>query len=596
MKTIKKILFVFAILLCMPMFVNAKEYVEYTNFICDGETCNGKGTSGDGMIYNMNNAKNYEFTIIGSTINENETYTLTIVSDYKNETKTISGTELKTGYTYSNNDGNSKMKLELKDSKGEYVYIKDIYNPESTIKAFLHFNNNYNESKFDKILNSIPKTKDDKIHINAIKPDNEMLSESPITMLLEKYAKDPLHLFGSINNGQGYITIGEYDGFYKQYKVEFEFEETNPKIKEKVNKYLKEFTIEENSPIEENLMLMEDLETINYRYNEILYGSSIEMGNSMVNYSSEFKKKIKNNNLTAKLDTRAGWAGPFYGGAFGFLNLEYNGIVYGTVEVFGFRLANIIYVPDNTKDTREAYIEAALKRIKDYLPKSAKVELTYKDLIANINEDELDFTIDELVDVSKTLGEYYNLKLNGEDLDFFIVKDSSKIKKPEFNTEDIETNIIIKTDNSEVPLDTKIMAEILGKDTKEYKELMKQLNAKNGMTLDLKLFSESIKKYISKLSDGNFKVYVPIPENLRGKNISAYYIKDDGTIEEHKITVEGDYFVFDTTHFSMYTLAEKEEIKNPQTYDGIMSSIMFTVVSICGIVLILTTYKKEQNN
>ena len=47
-----------------------------------------------------------------------------------------------------------------------------------------------------------------------------------------------------------------------------------------------------------------------------------------------------------------------------------------------------------------------------------------------------------------------------------------------------------------------------------------------------------------------------MPENLKGKEITVYYINSKGEKEEHIATVKDGYATFETDHFSTYVLAE----------------------------------------
>lgn len=59
------------------------------------------------------------------------------------------------------------------------------------------------------------------------------------------------------------------------------------------------------------------------------------------------------------------------------------------------------------------------------------------------------------------------------------------------------------------------------------------------------------------LEDGSFEVRIPLSEKLKGKDLVAYYVDNNGNKEEHEVTIKDGYAVFNTNHFSTYTLAEK---------------------------------------
>ena len=337
---------------------------------------------------------------------------------------------------------------------------------------------------------------------------------------------------------------------------------------------------------------MEDLETINYKYAFPSFGEWIDSVNSIINYSSEFQNKIGYMNIGTKLDTRAGWDDQFTSGCFGFLNLLFDGVIYSYVNTTGVKQNNVLYVPDETENTREAYIKAALDRVNKYIPK-ANVKIEYAGQIADIN-DFGGLSLKDIVDVNKTLGEYYKVTIGEEEYYYFIAKDSSKMRTPVMNTVDALTDISIKTDSSEVPLDSKINTVVIDAKSDEYKEFLKKVNINNGLVVDLKLFSDSINKSISKLENGVFKVYVPLNDELRKLDLTAYYVKDNGEIEKHDVKIEGDYLVFETDHFSTYVIGGNN-LENPNTLDNVSTWVITTCVSLLGLAGAVL-YKRKYNN
>ena len=135
----------------------------------------------------------------------------------------------------------------------------------------------------------------------------------------------------------------------------------------------------------------------------------------------------------------------------------------------------------------------------------------------------------------------------------------------------------------------------------EYDKIMKILNTTNSETFDISLFSKSINKYITKLSDGSFEVKIPIKEELKDKDLVVYYINDEGKREEYEVKVENNFAVFNTNHFSIYTLAEKKtqveidetkDIDNPKTSDEIIFDLCLGIVSLLGLGLTIKVLKK----
>ena len=462
----------------------------------------------------------------------------------------------------------------------EYFYFKE--------SRFV-FNRNFDTTGMDAIYNSM--LTNGKIKINTVDPTDDFdFAETAITAALSKYETERYRIYGSCNTKNDcFVNISDKIDYskYKEYKVEYEFVKPNMLIKNRIDSYAKSFKYEEMHP-EKYLFTMEDLETINYKYTSPNFGD-IDAINAIINYSSEYQNKIGYTNIGTKLDARAGWDDKFSSGCFGYLNLIYDGIVYSYVKIAGVKQNNVLYVPDETKDTTEAYINAALERIKKYIPK-AEVKIEYAGQIDKTEEyGALD--LEEIVDVSKTLDEYYKVTIGEKEYYYFIAKDSSKMRKPMMNTVDVDTDISIKTEASEVPLDSKINTIVIDAKSDEYKEFLKQVNVSNGLVVDLKLFSESINKNISKLDSGIFKVYVPLTDELKTLDLTTYYIKDDGEIEKHKVTIEDNYLVFETNHFSTYIIGGNK-IENPATLDNIGKIIVVNSLSFITLIGVLF-YKKK---
>ena len=133
----------------------------------------------------------------------------------------------------------------------------------------------------------------------------------------------------------------------------------------------------------------------------------------------------------------------------------------------------------------------------------------------------------------------------------------------------------------------------------EYNKILKILNITNNEMFDISLFSNSIKDYITKLKDGSFEVKIPITEKFKDKELVVYYVDDEGKITDYPVTIEDEYAIFNTNHFSIYTLAEKTiiEEKNPNTGDNILVYIVLGGVALLGIITCAVVYlKKKKTN
>lgn len=343
---------------------------------------------------------------------------------------------------------------------------------------------------------------------------------------------------------------------------------------------------------------VEDMNLVNYLSNT--KDNQIKNDHSdIVNYSSDLRKLLKNNNFKYHFDIRKGNGALFYNFGAGYMLLEYNNFIYAFDFDAGYYIKQVIYIPDDTKDTDDAYIKAASKRIKEYLGHdNFKIEVA--GTRNSITDEYLDYNDiwKNLYDIYNISDNYYNLTVNGQTVEIVFEKNSKKIKDIEFITKDLESDVEINTKSSDIPLDTLIEVDEITKDENLFKEILNKLNKDNGMIFDLKLHSETLNKYITKLEDGYFEVRIPLKEEYKNKNLMAYYIKDNGEIEEYKITIKDGYGIFTTNHFSTYTIAENktsistQEIKNPNTGDNIIMYIVLVIFSLISAVIVTIKLKK----
>ena len=591
----KKIFVTLILLLITPITVLAvnESYISYENIKSNGNDIISWWSSEDTFNYGMNDSKNYSFRIKGYNLLENKEYTFSLNSDFTSFKKTYTGKELMEGIDVEREDGNGTIESKVY-SEEDKIFLKTKYEDNYFTNTNFFFNSNFDDSELDAYYNKI--IKEGALNVDAINPDENIYYEPAISASLQKYVIEPFSIYGycdEYTNCFLHISDTRYNNHYKAYKVTYSFKESDNVVKEKIEKYIQKFPVIGPDFDENKLFTLDDLENINYKYSLIQYDKydDLDIINSAINYSSEIQKLLEYGNLTAIMDTRAGWDDEFSSGSFGFLNLKYNDTIYGFIDGAGVKQNNVIYVEDNINSTRDSFIERAKDRIESYLP-NVKVSIKYAGQISDLDDTDWVIKINEMVDVTKTLGEYYKLSIGDNEYNFFIARDSSRLKTPEMNTTDLKTNIKINTNSSLVPLDTKVSATIFDNDSNEYKEQIKKTNIKEGIVLDLKLYSNSISEYISELKSGNFKVYIPIDKEYQDKSLIAYYVKDDGSIEKHEVIIKDGYAIFETNHFSTYTIgentieAEKSIISNPQTFDDIVNWIIILIISFSGLILL----------
>jgi len=301
--------------------------------------------------------------------------------------------------------------------------------------------------------------------------------------------------------------------------------------------------------------------------------------NRMINFSPEYKNDIANTNLAVVARVETGFGNQFIN-EINLIPAIVNGDSYYTDtvdEAVSAVAINAIYIPESTEDSSNAFIAAATKRIKDYY---AGTE--YENVFTISHSGAFDGTeIDAIIveNMFDTVPEdYYTLSYNGNSFPFFIIKDDAEMIEPEFATADIGTDIEIHSDDPTIPLDSAIEVEQI--DTKDRADKIKLIGLTGAEIYDLSIYSFGAGIQTSK---GNFMVYIPVSPALNGKNLTAYWVSDEGKIEEHPVTIQNGFAIFETNHFSEYILGTSDGV-NPQTLDMIQASII--TFASCGVVLL----------
>lgn len=356
------------------------------------------------------------------------------------------------------------------------------------------------------------------------------------------------------------------------------------------------------SKLEERVYNVSDLEIISYWLN----------GGSILYYSNDLMGTLGYKNFeNFSFDVRAGDNSSFNTVEAGILKFIYNDTIYFMADFVEVDGNNIIYVEDNT-DSNDL-MKSAQTRIDNYFGKD-KVKLVdtgnleeFLDSYVLDNQD----IIDEMYEynesmknlpgyVAKTKEEIANqlkdemrsmvsdiLKENehiykviiGDNTYYTLIRsDSSKMVETTYRTSDILTDVSISSSNKTIPYDALVNVRKIT-DGETYKKILDILKLTDSEMYDLKLFSKSLDNYVSKLVNGNFEVRIPIKDEYKNKNLVAYYVDDNGKVTEYEVTVKDGYAIFNTDHFSIYTLGVKN-VNNPQTGDNIINSVILAFVSI----------------
>lgn len=394
------------------------------------------------------------------------------------------------------------------------------------------------------------------------------------------------------------IEISNNEGGLGTYSIEFTYDE--PKENKVVDKLLEEYvsklkTLDFANQKPEDYYIVEDLSLINYysTSNKSELWNPSAPGRAL-KYSS-LNEITKGSNFSYFLEVRAGvqWNGLMYESAFGPMSIFYNGYLYTSKEQAVY-LKRVIYIPESTEESDDAYVAAAQKRINDYLGNS-DVTVTYGGLIADLTASLGESAEDDFYPITSN-GKYYNITVKERTYPFYIIKGSDEqLKNPTYEGMDIETKIEISSSDSSIPLDTSLNVKVI-----EDKTIGEKIGTDNYKTFDINLYSDAKETKIEKLSNGMFLVKIPVPESMSGKTLIVYYFDKDGNKEEYEVTPEKDgYISFETKHFSTYTLAEKEKINkenNPDTNDNIhiyfIASILSLIVLTISVINLTKMNKK----
>lgn len=362
----------------------------------------------------------------------------------------------------------------------------------------------------------------------SIKPETEDNAYIILTDLLAKDGITPI-----FNAEQDFTKFEGYDDKYYYTNITVTYNYDN-NIKTVVDSLTK------NIPEDQDIFKMKDFEIVNFWAN----------GGQQFYYSSELMSCMNNKNF--EFNELMGDATPFASMTAGPVTLKYDGTIYYARYMLGVEAEHVLYVPTNT--AKADYLKVMQERVDNYLGKGVAVVTdcgTADEAIASDQINPEDGVFEESSD-----GHIYKMIIGEKSFYFVIKADTESMYTPTFISSDVATDVAISANSGTLPLDTLIRVnEITGGD--QYEKIMKILALENGEIYDLKLFSQALEKNITKLEDGSFEVRIPLSEKLKGKDLVAYYVDDNGNKEEHEVTIKDGYAVFNTNHFSTYTLAEK---------------------------------------
>lgn len=153
-------------------------------------------------------------------------------------------------------------------------------------------------------------------------------------------------------------------------------------------------------------------------------------------YSNEIINIFNGSDVSFYLNLRAGGGNKetLYEYSFGDMNIYYKDYNYATKQQ-GIYLKRIIYIPQYTADSTEAYISAAQQIINDYLG-TTDVKVTYGGLLSSLEEG----CEDNFISRNTTDGNYYNIIIKGTTYNFYILKgNEEQLKCPTYLGKNLET-------------------------------------------------------------------------------------------------------------------------------------------------------------
>ena len=339
-------------------------------------------------------------------------------------------------------------------------------------------------------------------------------------------------------------------GYKKTYDVHVIYDEPDRKYEKTIKNYsnkLKKFDVSENDVDINKYLLLDDLSLINY------YVANKEIKMPLAaKYTKEVNTITEGSNISFHMQDRLGSGGELYRYGAGTVAIAYNEYFYDLIDaIVGVYISNVIYIPQNTPNNKEAYITAAQERIDSYLGKTSKVKISYGGTLDSIGEG-ANFG-EDITYKTRSDNNYYNVTINNKTYKFYIKKaNKNKLTEPVYSGKNLATNIKVSTNNASVPLDTNVEAKQVTNS-----KLKNIIGTSNYESYDIKLKSESNVSKIEKLGNGSFKVSIPIDQKLNGKNLVVYYVDSNNKVTEHAVTINNNYATFETDHFSVYTLAEK---------------------------------------
>ena len=144
--------------------------------------------------------------------------------------------------------------------------------------------------------------------------------------------------------------------------------------------------------------------------------------------------------------------------------------------------------------------------------------------------------------------------------DFVLAVNKEEVTEPDdsdtdnslISIKDDNTNIIIESSKDVIPDNTKLNVSQLINGSR-FEEIKSVLQNEKFSIFSITLTSDDQPVQPT----GNVTVKIPVSTGYDANNLVVYYVDENNKTEEISVTVEDNYAVFETNHFSDYVLAEK---------------------------------------
>ena len=139
-----------------------------------------------------------------------------------------------------------------------------------------------------------------------------------------------------------------------------------------------------------------------------------------------------------------------------------------------------------------------------------------------------------------------------------------------YTTQDTSTNIKLSATVGVVPDGTTLEVEAITSGD-VFDAISEELGDVRFSIFNISLLSNNV---AIQPTDGTVEISIPIPSGYDTSNLVVYRFADDGSQEqEYAVTVDGNFAVFETDHFSNYVLAERSATNtNTDTDDSQLDS------------------------